>query len=61
MLSFFSFSFQLVSVEHSVKCKRKVRHPPAFLLSANELKEIDKIVGPALDKNEKLPKSVVCN
>ena len=29
--------------------------------SMNELKEIDKIVGPALDKNKKLPKSVVCN
>ena len=29
--------------------------------SANELKEIDKIVGPALDKNKKLPKSAVCN
>ena len=29
--------------------------------SANKLKEIDKIVGPALDKNEKLPKSAVCN
>ena len=29
--------------------------------SANELKEIDEIVGPALDKNEKLPKSAVCN
>ena len=29
--------------------------------SANELKEINEIVGPALDKNEKLPKSVVCN
>ena len=30
-------------------------------VSANELEEIDKIVGPALDKNEKLPKSAVCN
>ena len=30
-------------------------------VSANELKEINKIVGPALDKNKKLPKSVVCN
>ena len=29
--------------------------------SANELEEIDKIVGPALDKNKKLPKSAVCN
>ena len=29
--------------------------------STSELKEIDKIVGPALDKNKKLPKSVVCN
>ena len=29
--------------------------------SANELEEIDKIVGPALDKNKKLPKSTVCN
>ena len=29
--------------------------------SANELKEIDEIVGPALDKNKKLPKSAVCN
>ena len=27
----------------------------------NELEEIDKIVGPALDKNKKLPKSAVCN
>ena len=27
----------------------------------SELKEIDKIVGPALDKNKKLPKSMVCN
>ena len=31
-LSPFSFSFPFVSVEHSVECKRKVRHPPAFLL-----------------------------
>ena len=29
--------------------------------SANKLEEIDKIVGPALDKNKKLPKSAVCN
>ena len=29
--------------------------------SANKLKEINEIVGPALDKNKKLPKSVVCN
>ena len=29
--------------------------------SANELEEINKIVGPALDKNKKLPKSAVCN
>ena len=29
--------------------------------SADELKEINEIVGPALDKNEKLPKSAVCN
>ena len=29
--------------------------------SVNELEEIDKIVGPALDENEKLPKSAVCN
>ena len=29
--------------------------------SMSELKEINKIVGPALDKNEKLPKSAVCN
>ena len=29
--------------------------------SANELEEIDKIVGPALDENKKLPKSAVCN
>ena len=30
-------------------------------MSTSELKEIDKIVGPALDKNKKLPKSAVCN
>ena len=30
-------------------------------VSANELEEIDKIVGPVLDENEKLPKSAVCN
>ena len=29
--------------------------------SVNELKEINEIVGPALDKNKKLPKSTVCN
>ena len=29
--------------------------------STSELKEIDKIVGPVLDKNKKLPKSTVCN
>ena len=29
--------------------------------STSELKEIDKIVGPVLDKNKKLPKSAVCN
>ena len=29
--------------------------------STNELEEIDKIMGPALDKNKKLPKSAVCN
>ena len=29
--------------------------------STSELKEIDKIMGPALDKNKKLPKSAVCN
>ena len=30
-------------------------------VSMSKLKEIDEIVGPALDKNEKLPKSAVCN
>ena len=30
-------------------------------MSTNELKEINKIVGPVLDENKKLPKSVVCN
>ena len=29
--------------------------------SANELEEINEIVGPVLDKNKKLPKSAVCN
>ena len=29
--------------------------------STNKLKEIDEIVGPALDENKKLPKSTVCN
>ena len=30
-------------------------------VSMSELKEIDEIVGPVLDKNKKLPKSAVCN
>ena len=30
-------------------------------VSTKELKKINEIVGPALDKNKKLPKSVVCN
>ena len=29
--------------------------------SVNKLEEINEIVGPALDKNKKLPKSAVCN
>ena len=41
--------------ENTVDMRKEVQ------ASANELEEINEIVGPALDKNKKLPKSTVCN
>ena len=41
--------------ENTVDMRKEVQ------ASANELEEINEIVGPALDKNKKLPKSAVCN
>ena len=41
--------------ENTVDMRKEVQ------ASTNELEEINEIVGPALDKNKKLPKSTVCN